>query len=128
MPQNEDGYLDMRFDQSHDSQFATAADLINNSSQYELNQIFKNFGDERFASVLAEKIIAFRQGQIIGTTGDFREAIKLAFPQSSTLERSKVIRRAFQAMRIAVNQEILNLQTFLDSCPSLFMDTKLSRN
>ena len=85
----------MRFDQSHDSQFATAADLINNSSQYELNQIFKNFGDERFASVLAEKIIAFRQGQIIGTTGDFREAIKLAFPQSSTLERSKVIRRAF---------------------------------
>ena len=60
MPQNEDGYLDMRFDQSHDSQFATAADLINSSSQYELTQIFKNFGDERFASVLAEKIIAHR--------------------------------------------------------------------
>ncbi len=57
MPQNSDGQLDMRFDQSSDSQLATASDLVNNASMYELTQIFKNFGDERFASVLAEKII-----------------------------------------------------------------------
>ncbi len=76
MPQNGEGQLDMRFDQSPDSQLATASDLINNASTYELTQIFKNFGDERFASVLAEKIIQARQGQILGTTGDFREAIK----------------------------------------------------
>jgi len=50
----------MRFDQSPDSPLATAADLINNASSYELAQIFKNFGDERFASVLAEKIITAR--------------------------------------------------------------------
>ena len=60
MPQNSDGQLDMRFDQSPDSPLATAADLINNASQYELAQIFKNFGDERFASVLADKIILAR--------------------------------------------------------------------
>lgn len=77
--------------------------------------------------MLASKIIEARAGTILGCAADFREAIKTAFPQSGTLERSKAIRRAFQAIRIAVNQEVLNLQTFLDSCPDLFMDTKLSR-
>lgn len=77
--------------------------------------------------MLAAKIIEARAGTILGCAADFREAIKTAFPQSGTLERSKAIRRAFQAIRIAVNQEVLNLQTFLDGCPDLFMDTKLSR-
>ncbi len=70
----------MRFDMSPDSPFATAADLLNNSSSYELAQIFKTFGEERFSSVLANKIVESRQGKILGTTGDFREIIKEAFP------------------------------------------------
>jgi len=80
MPENGEGSLDMRFDSSADTNFASAADILNNSSVYELTQIFKNFGEERFASVLASKIIEARAGTILGCAGDFREAIKLAFP------------------------------------------------
>jgi 16S rRNA (cytosine1402-N4)-methyltransferase len=70
----------MRFNMTNDSPLATAADLLNNSSMFELTQIFKNYGEERFASVLAGKIIEGRQGKILGTSGDFREVIKAAFP------------------------------------------------
>ena len=127
MPDNSEGPLDMRFDASLDSQMASASDILNNSSLFELTQIFKTFGEERFASVLAKKIVEARQGTILGSAGDFRDAIKTAFPQSGTHERSKAIRRAFQAIRIAVNYEILNLTTFLDTCPDTFLDTKLNR-
>jgi 16S rRNA C1402 N4-methylase RsmH len=47
---------------------------------YELAQLFKIFGEERFSSVLAKKIIEKRQGTIIGTSEDFRLIIKEAFP------------------------------------------------
>ena len=70
----------MRFDTSIDSPLATAADLLNNSSSYELTQIFKNFGEERFSSVLASKIVEARANTIYGTTGDFRDVIRSAFP------------------------------------------------
>ena len=80
MPQNEEDLLDMRFDTSIDSPLATAADLLNNSSAYELTQIFKNFGEERFSSVLATKIVEARANTIYGTTGDFRDVIRSAFP------------------------------------------------
>ncbi len=70
----------MRFDTGPDSILATAADLLNNSSAFELTQIFKNFGEERFSSVLANKVVESRQGKILGTSGDFREVIKEAFP------------------------------------------------
>lgn len=60
MPHNDEGQLDMRFDTSLESQLPTAADLLNNSSELELQQIFKTFGEERFSSVLAKKIVDVR--------------------------------------------------------------------
>ena len=95
MPHNDEGTLDMRFDSSPDTPYASAADILNNSSEFELKEIFKMFGEERFSSIVAEKIIEARLTQIIGTTGDFRNIIKSAFPNSSQSEKSKVIRRAF---------------------------------
>ena len=53
LPENEDSILDMRFDTSTESNFVTASDILNGSSEFELTQIFKKFGDEPFASVLA---------------------------------------------------------------------------
>ena len=60
LPENEDSILDMRFDTSTESNFVTASDILNGSSEFELTQIFKKFGDEPFASVLAQKIISAR--------------------------------------------------------------------
>jgi 16S rRNA (cytosine1402-N4)-methyltransferase len=124
MPHNDEGTLDMRFDSTPDSPYASASDILNHSSEYELVEIFRLFGEEKFSTVLAQKLIEMRQENIIGTTGDFREIIKAAFPNSSQSEKSKVIRRAFQAIRISVNQEILNLRSFLESCPEQFMDSR----
>jgi 16S rRNA C1402 N4-methylase RsmH len=57
------------------------------------------------------------------TTGQLKDAITKVFPSSAKTEKDAVIKRAFQALRIAVNQELLNLQTFLEDCPNKFMDT-----
>ena len=54
--------------------------MLNNSSVYELTQIFKAFVEERFSSVLALKIVVARASRINGTTGDFRDVIRAAFP------------------------------------------------
>ena len=115
--------LDMRFDSSPYTNFAAASDIVNNSSKLELIEIFKRFGDERYPERLADQIIKARPGTIISTTGELKEAINEAFNQSGKKERDDTIKRAFQALRIAVNQELLNLQKFLEDCPSKFLDT-----
>ena len=85
----------MRFDSSHDSEQASASDLVNTASILELTQIIKRFGDERFAPVIAEKIIEARQGTLISTTGELKTAISKAFAESGHLQRNKAIKRAF---------------------------------
>lgn len=60
LPHNDESYLDMRFDNSTDSASATASDIVNGSSELELTQILKRFGDEKFAPKLAQGIIAAR--------------------------------------------------------------------
>ena len=109
----------MRYDQEFESDNASAADILNNASEFELGQIFKEFGEERYANVLAKKVIQMRSGTFLGTPTDFKNVIKEAFPRSSYAERNKVTKRAFQAVRIAVNQELLSLKTFLEKCPEL---------
>lgn len=119
---NDDQPLDMRFDSERDrSEQSTAFEIINNSQEMELNEIFKRFGDERFHSVLARKIIEARQQAgraAITTTGEFKQAIRDAFPTSARDEKNQIIKRAFQAIRIATNYELLNLNRFLDQCPT----------
>ena len=80
LPQSDEAYLDMRFDNSHDSMSVTASDIVNGSSELELTQIFKRFGDEKFAPKLAQGIMAARQGTIISTTGELKDAIRATFP------------------------------------------------
>ncbi|CDW88612.1 s-adenosyl-methyltransferase [Stylonychia lemnae] len=105
--------LDMRFDHNSEKQ-SSAADIVNNASELELSSIFKKFGDEKYSSQLAKKLIQFRQGKMILTTGQLKEAIRDAFPNSSRDEKNQTIKRIFQAIRISTNYELLNLQTFLE--------------
>ena len=72
LPQNDEVYLDMRFDDSTDSALVTASDLINGSSELELKQIFERFGEERYGAKLAQSIINARQGTIIATSGELK--------------------------------------------------------
>ena len=95
LPQNDEAYLDMRFDNSSDSQLVTASDIVNGTSELELTQIFQRFGDEKYASKLAKGIIDARQGTIIATTGELKEAIRNSFPQSAASDKNQVIKRAF---------------------------------
>ncbi len=103
------GPLDMRMDQ-HEEHYA--ADIVNHGSQDELQAIFREFGEERAARALARAIIRVRSENPITTTTALVEIIERVIrPTSRT--RMHPATRAFQALRIAVNQELQHLETFL---------------
>ena len=99
------GPLDMRFDTSVPF---TAYNLITQSSYWELAQIIKQYGEERYARVIAKNIKQCRPE----TTSELYTAIIDALPQSYR-NKSKVAARVFQALRIKVNNELSNLQSVL---------------
>jgi len=95
-----DGPLDMRMDQS---QKLTAGELINGAPAKELEQIFFEYGEERFSRRIAKAVIASRP---LSSTGKLREIIEKAVP---TWKKRETVTRIFQALRIAVNHEPDNL-------------------
>ena len=96
--------LDMRYDQSSGS---GAGKLINQTDQGSLAQIFKEYGEERLASRIAKSI---KEMTIMNTVADLREAIRRCTPPN---HRDRTFARIFQALRIAVNQELGILEQFL---------------
>jgi 16S rRNA (cytosine1402-N4)-methyltransferase len=105
-----DAPLDMRMDQQ---QPLTAAELINTASERELADIFFHYGEERFARRIARRVVAQRPLQ---TTGQLASLVSRSLPSSP---RSSIhpATRVFQALRIAVNQELLALEQFLQRAP-----------
>ena len=99
-----EGLLDMRYDQSSGS---GAGKLIDQTDQGSLAQIFKEYGEERLASRIAKSI---KEMTIMNTIADLREAIRRCTPPN---HRDRTFSRIFQALRIAVNQELGILQQFL---------------
>ncbi|MCK5594661.1 16S rRNA (cytosine(1402)-N(4))-methyltransferase RsmH [bacterium] len=101
---NKDGPLDMRMDQSSD---LTAQSLINHASYDELTKIFFEYGEERYSRKIASKIVSERNKRPIQTTFELVSTIKKAIP----LRRYRIhpATRVFQALRIAVNNELRNL-------------------
>jgi len=99
-----EGSLDMRYDQSSGS---GAGKLIDQTDQGSLAQIFKEYGEERLASRIAKSI---KEMTIMNTIADLREAIRRCTPPN---HRDRTFARIFQALRIAVNQELGILQQFL---------------
>lgn len=108
---NHNSALDMRMDQE---QSQTAADIVNNYSLNELTRIIKGYGEERWASRIASFIVKFRSKKKIKTTYDLVEIIKAAIPASARRSGGHPARRTFQALRIATNNELGQLEEMIE--------------
>lgn len=107
---DDDVFLDMRM--NLDLKY-TAADLLNNKTRIELKEIFRNFGDISFAGKLADAICRERAYKTIETSGDLKSVLR----KFKDMEKDflKLVKKAFQALRIAVNFELVVLEKLLDS-------------
>lgn len=103
--------LDMRMDQQQD---LTAADIINHWDEVKLADIFYTYGEERLSRRIARRIVDRRPFE---TTTELAEAIAYSVPKSYRYGRIHPATRVFQALRIAVNQELTMLETFIDRAP-----------
>ena len=99
----QDAELDMRMDQRNPM---TAKRLVAEASQSELTRILREYGEERWASRIAEFITLERQKAPIETTFQLVEVIKKAVPKGARKEGPHPAKRTFQALRIAVNNEL----------------------
>lgn len=103
--------LDMRFDRSQpkDAEF-----ILNNYDEPGLKRIFEEYGEEKFARQIAKKIISYKQqaGEI-KHTNELYQIIKDSLPRPVKHKADDSARRIFQALRIAVNHELENLESFL---------------
>lgn len=100
---NADAPLDMRMDQ--DSPL-TAGEIINEWDEEEIAKIIWEYGEEKFSRRIARQIISEREKQEIVTTGQLVEIIKTAIPAPARRTRPHPAKRTFQAIRIAVNDEL----------------------
>jgi len=103
----QDAPLDMRMDTSSGE---TAADLLNELPEDELERIIRDYGEERWAKRIAAFIVRARQETRIETTFKLVDIIKGAVPKAKWEERIHPATRTFQAIRIAVNSELDNLE------------------
>lgn len=103
----QDAALDMRMDGSAGR---TAADLVNVLSEKELEQILWEFGEERWARRIASMIVAARDVEPISTTSRLVDIVKGAIPRACWEARLHPATRTFQALRIAVNEELKSLE------------------
>lgn len=108
--------LDMRMD---DRDGTTAAQLLRNSTEEELADIFYYLGDERQARRIAAFIKAEQKKDAITTTNRLASIIETAVPKRFHPKKIHVATRVFQALRIAVNRELDNISTILDSSADL---------
>lgn len=103
--------LDMRFDLSKDT--SDAKFILNNHDEQDLTKIFEEYGEEKYAKAIARKIVSFRNEKPFHYTTDLVEAITEALPKPVKHLYADSCRRIFQALRIAVNHELENLERFL---------------
>lgn len=95
--------LDMRMDQN---QYTSAFNVVNEYSVKELTRIIRDYGEEKWASRIAQYIVDEREKGSINTTGELVEIIKKAIPISARRTGSHPAKRTFQAIRIEVNNEL----------------------
>jgi 16S rRNA (cytosine1402-N4)-methyltransferase len=98
-----DAPLDMRMDRSSD---LTAADIVNGWDERKIADILDRYGEERFARRIARAIVEARGKRPIATTGELAEIVKEAIPAAARRTGGHPARRSFQALRIAVNDEL----------------------
>jgi 16S rRNA (cytosine1402-N4)-methyltransferase len=105
-----DAPLDMRMDPSAD---VTAAGIVNEAAERDLATIFKRYGEERYARQIARAIVRRRKERRYERTSDLVETIKAAIPAPARFGDGHPAKRVFQALRIAVNDELGSLEAAL---------------
>ena len=106
----EDAPLDMRMDQRQEK---TAADIVNESSEKELLHILRDYGEEKFATQIARRIVKQREDRPILTTFELNDIVKESIPVKFRLTGGHPSKRTFQAIRIALNAELESLEKVL---------------
>jgi 16S rRNA (cytosine1402-N4)-methyltransferase len=105
-----DAPLDMRMDPSAET---SAAEVVNTWDERELVSIFRRYGEERYAVPIARAIVRRREEQPFARTGELVDTIKLAIPTPARFGEGHPAKRVFQALRIAVNDELGQLEAAL---------------
>jgi 16S rRNA (cytosine1402-N4)-methyltransferase len=111
-----DAPLDMRMDPTGD---LTAAEIVNEWDEREISQLLRGYGEERFSRQIARAIVRRRARESFARTGDLVDVIKAAIPTPSRFGQGHPAKRSFQALRIAVNDELESLSEGLDNALEL---------
>jgi 16S rRNA (cytosine1402-N4)-methyltransferase len=111
-----DAPLDMRMDPSSEP---TAAEIVNTWDERELRTIFRGYGEERYATQIARAIVRRRRDRPFTRTGELVETIKTAIPTPARFGEGHPAKRVFQALRIAVNDELAALEAALPAAADM---------
>ena len=106
-----DAPLDMRMDRDD---ALTAAEVVNTWPADELRRIFYEYGEERYAPQVAAAIVRRRESKPIETTLELADVIRTAMPPQALREKQHPAKRCFQAIRIAVNDELGSVRRLMD--------------
>jgi 16S rRNA (cytosine1402-N4)-methyltransferase len=109
-----DAPLDMRMDTGNN---LTAYDVVNAWPESELRRILYEYGEERYAARIAERICREREKAPIETTFRLVEVVRAAMPAKALREKQHPAKRTFQAVRIAVNDELGAIREMLHTAP-----------
>ena len=107
--------LDMRMDMTKE---LNAKYIINNYTEFQLEKIFREYGEEKWSSRITEIILEKRKKKPIETTFELVDCIERAIPKGAREKGSHVAKRSFQALRIAVNDELGVLERVIDGAIS----------
>jgi 16S rRNA (cytosine1402-N4)-methyltransferase len=105
-----DAPLDMRMDATQE---LTARELVDTWSERDLVSIFRRYGEERYAKQIARAIVRRRKEQPFERTAELVDAIRAAIPAPARFGDGHPAKRVFQALRIAVNDELASLEAAL---------------
>ncbi len=100
---NHDAELDMRMDRE---QPLTAREIVNEWDEREIADILRDYGEEKFARKIAANLVKLREKSPIETTGQLAEIVKNSIPAATRRTGPHPAKRSFQALRIAVNDEL----------------------
>lgn len=109
-----DAPLDMRMDMSAP---VSARDVVNGWTEAELRRILYEYGEERYAARIASSIVRRRELKTINTTAELVDIIKASMPAKALREKQHPAKRSFQAIRIAVNDELGAIGAMLSAAP-----------
>lgn len=111
-----DAPLDMRMDRDQE---LNAATIVNTYDEEKIRKIIREYGEEKWAARIASFIAAARAKSMIETTGQLAEIVKAAIPAKARRDGPHPAKRTFQALRIAVNDELGALKDAVDSAVPL---------